>query len=301
MSRDRGQLVFPANFEREFGAPLDASMLVSGITSLTNPNTFITSDEGQNYVFAGMITVVVADTPENNGLYILKNIKHTDIKNWQKLQPAIDTSTLTTSSKDIIEAINELNAKINSGGSGDGSDIDVDYINQQLININAQLFEQSNTISSLNKAISSLSGKNDEIQQTLENVQEKIENISPDTHTSYISSNNKSNIDFDGKPFLELENDALVEYHITLFINGDNCFLVKTLEFSSNTLKGTPEIPNFCTTDEDAYNADQLNADISMELDTTDPFKLYISITTAINCTVYAQVNKNIKFQKTNN
>ena len=68
MSRIPGQLVFPANIERNIAAPLDATMKVIGVSSLTHPDTFRAVNDNIYYSYIGMITVVIGDSNKNNGL-----------------------------------------------------------------------------------------------------------------------------------------------------------------------------------------------------------------------------------------
>ena len=120
MSRIPGQLVFPANIERNIAAPLDATMKVIGVSSLTHPDTFRAVNDDINYAYVGMFTVVIGDSNKNNGLYILKAFPTTNINNWQKLQSSTDSS-LNTRSKNIIDAINEINNKTGDTSTGSSS------------------------------------------------------------------------------------------------------------------------------------------------------------------------------------
>lgn len=114
MTREPGQLVFPANFERNIAAPLDAAQKVNTLSALTSPDTFRAINDGIDYSYVGMYTVVVGDSEQNNGFYILKQQPTTNIDNWIKLQ-VNSSDQLTTNSKTIIDAINEINEK--TGGS----------------------------------------------------------------------------------------------------------------------------------------------------------------------------------------
>lgn len=114
MTREPGQLVFPANFERNIAAPLDAAQKVNTLNALTSPDTFRAVNDGIDYSYVGMYTVVVGDSEQNNGFYILKQQPTTNIANWVKLQ-VNSSDQLTTNSKNIIDAINEINEK--TGGS----------------------------------------------------------------------------------------------------------------------------------------------------------------------------------------
>lgn len=110
MTREPGQLVFPANFERNIAAPLDAAQKVNTLSALTSPNTFRAINDGIDYSYVGMYTVVVGDSEQNNGFYILKQQPTTNIANWVKLQVNY-SDQLTTNSKTIVDAINEVNEK----------------------------------------------------------------------------------------------------------------------------------------------------------------------------------------------
>ena len=249
MARDPGQIVFPANIERNIAAPLDSTMVISGLTSLTAYDTFRAINDGRDYSYIGMITVVINDTEENNGLYILKEFPTTKLSNWKKI------------------------------GNSD-TDIDIAEINKQIQNIN-------NNVSS--------------ISETISTVETKIENVAPTTHTTTISGTGEwIECYIDKKPYLELDKDAIVDYHITFFINSvenNNRFLVKTLDFSANTFGDKPTISHAYVTDEDACEADQIDAHIDIEQMDNDPYKLTIEMKMNITCNVYVQVNKSIKFQ----
>lgn len=116
MNRDYGQLILPGNIERNIATPLDTTMKVYTLSGLVHPDTFKSISDGIDYSYIGMFTVVVGDSDNNNGLYILKSFPTTDINNWQKLQSSIDNK-LNTKSKNIIDAINELNNKTDEKAS----------------------------------------------------------------------------------------------------------------------------------------------------------------------------------------
>lgn len=115
MNRDYGQLVLPSNIERNIAAPLDATTKVFTLSGLLHPETFKSTD-GIDISYIGMFTVVIGDTEENNGLYILKGDEKgepitTNINNWIKLQSEY-SGELTTQSKYIVDAINEIRKSI---------------------------------------------------------------------------------------------------------------------------------------------------------------------------------------------
>lgn len=120
MTREPGQLVFPANFERNIAAPLDAAQKVNTLSALTSPDTFRAINDGIDYSYVGMYTVVVGDSEQNNGFYILKQQPTTNIANWVKLQVNY-SDQLTTNSKTIVDAINEVNAKASTAYKYKGS------------------------------------------------------------------------------------------------------------------------------------------------------------------------------------
>lgn len=107
-NRDPGKLIMSSNIERQIKAPLDASMLVRTTSALTDPNTFKSINDGNDYSFPGMIVAVIGDVDDyKNGLYILKNLPCANPDNWVQLQPAYD-NRLKTKSPYVISAINDL-------------------------------------------------------------------------------------------------------------------------------------------------------------------------------------------------
>lgn len=125
MTREPGQLVFPANFERNIAAPLDAAQKVNTLSALTSPDTFRAINDGIDYSYVGMYTVVVGDSEQNNGFYILKQQPTTNIDNWVKLQ-VNSSDQLTTNSKTIIDAINEINEKTGGSSSNISTSVSAD-------------------------------------------------------------------------------------------------------------------------------------------------------------------------------
>jgi len=85
MGRVFGNAIFSSNFEPRIASPLDARMLVNEYSDLMNINTW-NSGDGNSYVYAGMLVVVVNDADVNkNGLYLLLNSNYTIPSNWMKL------------------------------------------------------------------------------------------------------------------------------------------------------------------------------------------------------------------------
>lgn len=232
MNREPGQIVFPANFERNIAAPLDATMKVATLSGLTQSDTFKTLNDGNDYSYVGMFTIVTDDVKKNNGLYILKALPTTDINNWQKIQDST-SDCLLTQSKDIIGAINEVNEKTGDIG-----------------------------------------------------IQTTVTNVFANTPT-LLQLNNTNTI-------LDLALNAITDYTISLVINSTDgeSLLKKQIDFMVNTLNpDNTIITHAYITDDDALNANFLNAVVDVEQIDTQP-KLTISITTQLNCVVFAKITK---------
>ena len=84
MGRSKGLLNISANFEPQMAAPFDAREIVGEKAELTSENIWKAND-GTVYAYKGMKVVVINDTLENNGLYLLKDIDYTNISNWEKI------------------------------------------------------------------------------------------------------------------------------------------------------------------------------------------------------------------------
>lgn len=84
MSREKGIAGFSGSFEPQASMPLDARMVVSSLEDLVLASTW-TAHDGNIYVYKGMLVVVHSDvTPENNGVYFLKDLPYTTSSNWIK-------------------------------------------------------------------------------------------------------------------------------------------------------------------------------------------------------------------------
>lgn len=84
MGRERGTFPNPANYEPLVAAPFDARSLVKTKADLIAADTWC-QDNGEIWIYNGMLTVVCADG-ENNGLYILLNKAAFDQEgSWIKL------------------------------------------------------------------------------------------------------------------------------------------------------------------------------------------------------------------------
>lgn len=85
MARQKGLVSLAGNFEFQYGAACDARSVVGLLSDLTSTAEWQSSD-GSVYTFIGMVVVVTSDpTPENNGMYLLKDADYTNITNWEKL------------------------------------------------------------------------------------------------------------------------------------------------------------------------------------------------------------------------
>jgi hypothetical protein len=85
MPRTKGISEFPANFEIQYSAPIDARMVVSTLADLANSTTWQSYD-AQAYTYIGMLVSVIADPDtNNNGVYLLQGNDYTKIANWKKI------------------------------------------------------------------------------------------------------------------------------------------------------------------------------------------------------------------------
>ena len=78
---------FPFNFEILFSNPVDSRFVVQYLSDLTNSNTWKSTVDNNVYLYNGLLTVVIEDeTPENNGLYYLKDANnYNNISAWKKI------------------------------------------------------------------------------------------------------------------------------------------------------------------------------------------------------------------------
>lgn len=90
MARTTGTFTFPANFEVEKAAPLDARVATGLKADLT----------GLPFPYKGMIVSVTDDTEENNGTYVLNDTDGTVLDNWDKV--ASTTITDMTYESDLL-------------------------------------------------------------------------------------------------------------------------------------------------------------------------------------------------------
>ena len=75
MARNTGTFTFPANFEVEKAAPLDARVATGLKADLT----------GLPFPYKGMIVSVTDDTADNNGTYVLNDTDGSILDNWAKV------------------------------------------------------------------------------------------------------------------------------------------------------------------------------------------------------------------------
>ena len=75
MARSTGTFTFPANFEVEKAAPLDARVATGLKSELT----------GLPFPYKGMIVSVTDDTTDNNGTYVLNDTDGSVLANWSKV------------------------------------------------------------------------------------------------------------------------------------------------------------------------------------------------------------------------
>lgn len=75
MARNTGTFTFPANFEVEKAAPLDARIATGLKADLV----------GLPFPYKGMIVSVTDDTADNNGTYVLNDTDGSTLDNWAKV------------------------------------------------------------------------------------------------------------------------------------------------------------------------------------------------------------------------
>lgn len=87
MARDRGTFQFSQNIEPRIKAPLDARMVVTDVSSLYDPSTWV--DPSLNaWLYDGMIVGVVGDPSASlDGIYLLlDSSNYTDASSWAKMK-----------------------------------------------------------------------------------------------------------------------------------------------------------------------------------------------------------------------
>ncbi|MFW6377179.1 MAG: hypothetical protein ACOCZ5_00900 [bacterium] len=83
--RYKGTFDFPANFEVQIKAPIDGRQLVDYKSDLVDPSTW-EDDNGDIWVFDGLVVSVAHDTSVNNGVYFLKDKDNiSDSDSWVKI------------------------------------------------------------------------------------------------------------------------------------------------------------------------------------------------------------------------
>lgn len=93
MARYKGIFKTSNNYEPQVAGPFDARMLVQLKSDLTDKKTWAQTDGGV-WTYAGMIVAVAADTPENNGVYMLLAKDYSIESNWRKFADIIDIEDL---------------------------------------------------------------------------------------------------------------------------------------------------------------------------------------------------------------
>lgn len=88
--RDNGLIVYSANLEVNYAAPLDARTTARLKTDLYDIN-YWKSYDSQSYIYDGLTVTVYGDTTENNGIYIL--IDKSDVSTANSWIKATNTSS----------------------------------------------------------------------------------------------------------------------------------------------------------------------------------------------------------------
>jgi hypothetical protein len=108
MARNKGTFNFAANFESLNKAPLDARQVVDFAADLLLLATWADND-GNTWLFNGLMVAVVNDTTNNNGIYYLKDASnYTQAGAWEKL---------STSSGGTMTFIGSGLTQVNQSGS----------------------------------------------------------------------------------------------------------------------------------------------------------------------------------------
>lgn len=102
MARERGTFNFSASLEIKKEGALDARQVVQTKAELILPETWIDEDS-KVWLYKGLITAVVADTEDNNGIYFLKDKDtYTNADSWAK----VASLKAGASPEELQEAIN---------------------------------------------------------------------------------------------------------------------------------------------------------------------------------------------------
>lgn len=108
MARYRGTFTVAASYEPLTATPFDARQLVDKKLDLINPATW-EQENGDIWIYNGMIVSVGNDTDDNNGVYQLRNKENYTLEeSWYKLAGA-----------DAIAHLQEQIDALEGGGSGD--------------------------------------------------------------------------------------------------------------------------------------------------------------------------------------
>lgn len=102
MARERGTFNFSASLEIKKEGALDARQVVQTKAELILPETW-TDEDSKVWLYNGLITAVVADTEDNNGIYLLINKDtYNSETGWRKVASLKEGATL----EELQEAIN---------------------------------------------------------------------------------------------------------------------------------------------------------------------------------------------------
>jgi hypothetical protein len=112
MSRNKGTFNFSGNFEGNVRGPIDAKMIVSLKSDLTDTSTWY--NVGNEWTYVGMPVSVSSDpTTNNNGIYVLNGSDYTNINNWVKLSKTPDASINSLFAYNVIQDAS-INLALNS-------------------------------------------------------------------------------------------------------------------------------------------------------------------------------------------
>ena len=117
MARYRGTFSVAANYEPLTASPFDARELVDYKLDLIDPATW-EQENGDIWIYTGMIVSVAKDTDENNGVYQLRDrTNYTNEESWYKLADSSAVAYL----QEQIDALKESG----NGDAGSSADIEV--------------------------------------------------------------------------------------------------------------------------------------------------------------------------------
>jgi hypothetical protein len=118
MSRKNGLLPISANFEPNTAEPFDARLAVPLLADLTTPATY-------SFPYLGMNVSVYGDTAENNGIYRLDALPHTNSESWKKIAGDAEMRSLLDLKHDVFIGISYKTPVL-------ASDISINYTTRVL-------------------------------------------------------------------------------------------------------------------------------------------------------------------------